>query len=60
VLTAIFAFSFVNKTEGAYPGFKTTLSIAGLKYVKDVGIQLLEQQLQSLTIADISGEAGNI
>ena len=49
VVTCVFA---VN------PGVKTTLSENGLDYIKDVGVQIIQKQLATVTLPDISGNAG--
>lgn len=38
-------------------GFKTSISQTGLNYLKDVGMQVLEQRFGTVTIPDQQGEA---
>ncbi|XP_030832049.1 bactericidal permeability-increasing protein-like [Strongylocentrotus purpuratus] len=39
------------------PGFKARISQKGLDFLRDVGIQMLQKQIQQLTIPDIHGSA---
>ena len=41
-------------------GFKTVLTNNGLQYLKNIGIQALEQAVGKLQIPDITGETGKI
>jgi len=40
------------------PGFKTTVSSKGITYLKDVGIVMLERDLQSIAIPSVDGDVG--
>ena len=51
---------YATLVAGQQTGLKSTISANGLSYIKDVGLQVLHQQLQSLSISDINGDTGMI
>lgn len=60
-LVLVFLFlTTVIQVFGQLPGFKTTLSENGLNYVRQVGVELLEQSISTLQIPDISGTTSNL
>eukprot|EP00731_Ephydatia_muelleri_P031065 Em0022g579a len=57
-ILAVFA-TIIAVSTASNPGFQTALTEKAFGYVVQVGIPILEQQLSSLTIPDISGSAGS-
>jgi lipopolysaccharide-binding protein len=52
------ASSHASAASTKVPGFRTALTSKGLDYICQVGVPILEKELSSLSIPDISGSAG--
>ncbi|XP_072022258.1 bactericidal permeability-increasing protein-like [Amphiura filiformis] len=48
-------FCFNQDIDGVNPGFKARVTQKGINYMRDVGLNILKQELSTLPIPDISG-----
>ncbi|XP_033626125.1 bactericidal permeability-increasing protein-like [Asterias rubens] len=57
LFVVILSVYFSPAVESVNPGFKGRITQSGLDYMRDVGLQVLKEEVQQLKIPDITGDA---